>query len=96
MTDSFSAVKDEREVPRRVRSRLPHEAEQISERIAVLDQILSALAAQLQVVGRNKRLKVNPRLKINLARVSLCFRRPIAARYQTPTESGSRRASSRS
>jgi hypothetical protein len=84
-------TKDGRKISRRARVRCPHEAERLSKRIAALDRILSALRAErLQIAGRNKRLK------IGLARVSLCVRRPIASRYQTPTESGNRRASSRS
>jgi hypothetical protein len=91
LTNSFRIVRDGREISRRVRARCPHETERLSKRIAALDRILSALRAeQLQIAGRNKRLK------IGLARVSLCVRRPIASRYQTPTESGNRRASSRS
>ena len=90
LTNSFRIVKDGREISRRARARCPHEAERLSKRIAALDRMLSALRAELQVAGRNKRLK------IGLARVSLCVRRPIASRYQTPTESGNRRASSRS
>jgi hypothetical protein len=38
----------------------------------------------------------NNRFKIGLERVALWVRRPIAGRYQTPAESGNRRASSRS
>ena len=78
-----------RQVSRRARTPFPHEAERLSKRIAVLDRILSALSTELQIASRNNRLKTG------LARVSLCVRRPIAARYQTPTESGNRRASCR-
>lgn len=90
LTNSFRIVKDGREISWRARARCPHEAERLSKRIAALDRILSALRAELQIAGRNKRLK------IGLARVPLFVRRPIASRYQTPAESGNRRASSRS
>ena len=77
------------QVSQRARIPFPHEAEQLSRRIAVLDRILATLRTELQIAGRNKRLKVG------LARVSLCARRPIAGRYLTQAESGNRRASSR-
>jgi hypothetical protein len=79
-----------RQVTRRARAPFPHEAERLSKRIAVLEQILSDLRTELQITGPNDRST------IGLRRAALCVRRPIAGRYQTPPESGNRRASSRS
>jgi hypothetical protein len=89
MKNSLTVVNDGRRVSRRARTPSPHEVERLSNRIAVLEHILSVLRAELQIAGRKDRSKIGPR------RVSLCVRRPIAVRYQTPAESGSRRASSR-
>ena len=70
-------------------SRRTYEVERLSKRIAVLEQILAVLRTELQIAGPADRSK------IGLRRVALCVRRPIAGRYQTPAESGNRRASSR-
>jgi hypothetical protein len=77
-------------ITRRARAPFPYEAERLSERIAVLEQMLSVLRAELQIGSPNNRSS-----KIGLRRAALCVRRPIAGRYQTPAESGNRRASSR-
>ena len=84
MKNDLTVVNNEWQVSRRT-----HEVERLSKRIAVLEQILAVLRAELQIAGPADRSK------IGLRRVALCVRRPIAARYQTPTESGNRRASSR-
>ena len=89
MKNGLTVVNDGRRVSRRARTPSPREVGRLSNRIAVLEHILSVLRAELQIAGPNDRSKIGPR------RVALCVRRPIAARYQTPTKSGSRRASSR-
>ena len=86
--NDLTVMNDGRQVSRRARTPFPHEIERLSKRIAVLEQILAVLRTELQIAGPGD--IIGPR------RVALCVRRPIAARYQTPTESGNRRASSRS
>jgi hypothetical protein len=80
-----------RKISRRARAPFPYEAERLSKRIAVLEQMLSVLRAELQIGSPNNRSS-----KIGLRHAAFCVRRPIAGRYQTPAESGNRRASSRS
>jgi hypothetical protein len=89
MKNGLTIVNDGRRVSRTAQTPIPHEAERLSERIAVLEQILSVLRAELQIAGRNDKSK------IALERATLRVRRPIAGRYLTPAESGNRRASSR-
>ena len=89
MKNGLTVVNAGRQVSRRARAPFPHDAEHLSKRIAVLEQILSILRAELQIAAPNDRSK------IGLRRVVLCVRRPIAGRYQTPAESGNRQASSR-
>jgi hypothetical protein len=77
---------------RRARAPFPCEAERLSKRIAVLEQMLSVLRAEPRIGSPNDRSK------IGLGRVALRARRPIrpiGGRYQTPAESGNRRAFSR-
>jgi len=74
MTGGLTVVKNERKASRRGRASFPHEAELVSNRLAALDRMLSALRTEPQITGRNKR----PRL--GLARASSCVRRSIAAR----------------
>jgi hypothetical protein len=80
-----------RQVSARARAPFPLcEAERLSKRIAVLEQMLSVLRrAKLQTGGPNDKSRIGLRCAV------LCVRRPIAGRYQTPPESGNRRASSR-
>jgi hypothetical protein len=89
MKNDLTVVNDGRQFSRRARAPIPHEAERLSERIAVLEKILSVLRAELQIASRNDRSK------ITVERATPFVRRPIAARYQTPAESGNRRASCR-
>ena len=77
------------QIPRRARAQFPQEILRLSSRIAVLEQRLSVLRTEL-AAGQNDGFK------IGLVRAGPCVRRPIASRYQTPAESGNRRASSRS
>ncbi len=76
-------------------ARTAHEIERVSRRIAVLESRLSALRTELQIASGNGRLKIALERETGLERVGPYVRRPIAARYQTPPESGNRRASSR-
>jgi hypothetical protein len=89
MKKGLTVVNDGRRVSRRGRAPFPYEAERLTRRIVVLEQILFVLRTELQMVGPNDRSK------IGLRRVALCVRRPIAGRYQTPAESENRRASFR-
>jgi hypothetical protein len=80
MKNDLTVVNDGWQVSRRT-----HEVERLSKRIAVLEQMLSVLRAEFHIGGPNDSFR----------RAALCVRRPIAERYQTPAESGNRRASSR-
>jgi hypothetical protein len=84
MKNGLTVVNDGRQVWRRARTPIPHEAERLSKRIAVLEQMLAVLRTELRIAGPNDRSN------IGLRRVSLCVRRPIAGRYQTPAESENR------
>jgi hypothetical protein len=86
-------MNDGRQISRGART--AHEVERLSKRIAVLQQRLSVLKTKLSIPGRYNRLRIGLGHEIGLERVGLYVRRPIAARYQTPPESGNRRAFSR-
>jgi hypothetical protein len=91
MKNDLTVVNDQQQVSPRAGAPFPLcEAERLSKRIAVLEQMLSVLRrAKLQTDGPNDKSRIGP------GRAALCVRRPIAGRYQTPAESGNHRAFSR-
>jgi hypothetical protein len=62
MKDDLTVVNDERQVSPRARAPFPCEAERLSKRIAVLEQMLSVLRmAKLQTDGPNDKSQIGAR-----------------------------------